>query len=60
MFLIISFVIFGIYIANVFLGATSGNPFVGDVAEMVLLFAASISFVIAVLRREAAEKNKDN
>ncbi len=56
MFLIIAFVIFSIYIANVVIGATTGSPFVGDVAEMLLLFAASISFVIAVLRREAAEK----
>lgn len=60
MFLILSAVIFLIYIANVVLGATSGAPFVGDVSEMLLLFAAVIAFVIAVLQREAAEKNKDN
>lgn len=63
MFLIIAVVIFVIYIANVVLGATGGSAFVGDVGEMLLLFAASIAFVIAVLKREAAEKaekNKDN
>ena len=56
MFLIIAAVVFGIYIVNVVLGATGGATFVGDVGEMLLLFAAAIAFVIAVLRREAAEK----
>ena len=56
MFLIIAAVVFGIYIVNVVLGATGGAAFVGDVGEMLLLFAAAIAFVIAVLRREAAEK----
>ncbi len=60
MFLIISAVIFAIYIANVFLGATGGSPFVGDVSEMLLLFAAVIAFVIAILQREAAEKKKND
>lgn len=60
MFLIISLVFFLIYIANVILGATDGSPFVGDVGEMLLLFASSIAFVVAVLQREAAEKNKRN
>ena len=60
MFLIISAVIFLIYIANVVLGATGGTPFAGDVTEMLMLFAAAIAFVIAVLQREAAEKDKDN
>ena len=60
MFLIISAIIFAIYIANVVLGATGGAAFVGDVSEMLLLFASVIAFVIAVLQREAAEKNKDN
>ena len=56
MFLIIAIAFFGIYIANVVLGATGRGVFVGDVGEMLLLFAASIAFVVAVLRREAAEK----
>ena len=58
MFLIISAGFFLVYIANVILGATSASPFVGDVVEMLLLFASAIAFVIAVLQREAAEKNK--
>ncbi|MDJ1016700.1 MAG: hypothetical protein QNJ35_09335 [Paracoccaceae bacterium] len=61
MFLIIAVLLFGIYIANVVMGAMPNmSPFVGDVQEMLILFAASIAFVIAVLRREAAEKNNEN
>ena len=60
MFLILSVVIFAVCIANVFLGATGGSPFVGDVSEMLILFAAVIAFVIAVLQREAAERNQND
>ncbi|MEM9393165.1 MAG: hypothetical protein AAGA38_04865 [Pseudomonadota bacterium] len=60
MFLILAAVFFGIYVTNVFLGATSSSAFMGDVAEMVTLFIAAIFFTVAILKREAAAKSQDN
>nr|WP_214649953.1 hypothetical protein [Palleronia pontilimi] len=47
---------FGAFVVNVVLGAYAQANFVGDVGEMVILFAASISFTAAILRREADRK----
>jgi hypothetical protein len=58
MFLILAVVLFGLYVANVVLGALAGNAFMGDVAEMISLFAASIAFTIAILKRETAERRR--
>ena len=43
------------FVLNVALGAMSGDPYLGNVAEMVLLLCAAIAFVAGILRREAAE-----
>ena len=59
MALAIAVILFLIYLANVVAGAMTSAPFVGDVYEMLILFAASIFFVAAILRREADAK-KDN
>ena len=59
MFLAASILVFAIYFANVALGAFAGNAFLGDVGEMLVLFAASILFVVAILKKEADRKNKN-
>ena len=56
MFLLLAAVLFSVFIANVVMGATGGTQFLGDVGEMILLFAASIAFVAAIIRAEAAAK----
>lgn len=48
----ISCTLFAVFLANVLLGATTGQPFMGDIAEMLTLFAAVISFVPGILREE--------
>lgn len=50
---------FGVYLANVAAGA-AGSAFLSDVGEMILLWLASISFVVAILKRERAEKDRQN
>lgn len=59
MFLTASIIVFLIYFANVALGAFAGSAFLGDVGEMLVLFAASILFVVAILKIEADRKNKN-
>jgi hypothetical protein len=59
MFLYAAIVVFIVYFANVALGAFAGSAFLGDVGEMLVLFAASILFVVAILKREA-DRNKRN
>ena len=60
MILAISGILFAVFAGNVVLGAATGSPILGDVAEMLVLFAASIVFVAEILRREAfVENNKD-
>jgi len=55
MFLAASLAIFLLYFSNVALGAFAGSAFLGDVGEMLVLFAASILFVVAIIKREADE-----
>lgn len=57
MFLIASGAAFLVFAANVAMGAFANAAFMGDVAEMLVLFLATILFVIAILRREAARRN---
>ncbi|MCL6284619.1 hypothetical protein M3P21_13870 [Ruegeria sp. 2012CJ41-6] len=59
MYLAASIVVFAIYFANVALGAFANSAFLGDVGEMLVLFAASILFVVAILKREADRNAKD-
>ncbi len=57
MFLFASIAVFIVYFANVALGAFAGITFLGDVGEMLVLFAAATLFVVAILKKEAASKN---
>lgn len=59
MFLIASILVFIVYFTNVALGAFAGTAFLGDVGEMSVLFAATILFVVAILKREADRNNKN-
>ena len=58
MFLAASIAVFAIYFANVALGAFAGRAVLGDVGEMLVLFVASILFVVAILKKEADRKNE--
>jgi hypothetical protein len=60
MFLAASVVVFAIYFANVALGAFANSAFLGDVGEMLVLLAASILFVVAILKKEADHKDKND
>ncbi|EFL88179.1 hypothetical protein [Ahrensia sp. R2A130] len=55
MFLAASIAIFVLYFLNVALGAFASSSFLGDVGEMLVLFTASILFVVAIIKREADE-----
>ena len=56
MFLTASIIVFAVYFLNVALGAFAGSAYLGDVSEMLVLFTASILFVVAILQKEAARK----
>ena len=58
MSLFVSAILFAIFASNVVLGTLGDTQFLGDVGEMLVLFASAISFVVAILKREAAEKAK--
>ena len=60
MFLAASIIVFVVYFTNVALGAFAGSAFLGDVGEMLVLFAAVILFVVAILQKEAARKKRDD
>ena len=59
MFLIAAAVMFAIFATNVALGAFAGSAFLGDVGEMLVLFAASVLFVVAILQKEAERKRNE-
>ena len=59
MFLAASVIVFAVYFSNVALGAFAGTAFLGDVGEMLVLFAAVILFVVAILKKEADRKDND-
>lgn len=50
--------LFTFFAINVAVGSVAGRPFLSDVAEMLVLFATAILFVVAIIRREAAAKKK--
>ena len=58
MWLAISYVVFGIFASNVVLGSTLRIFFLGDVGEMLVLFAAAICFVVTILQKEAGTSKK--
>ena len=51
---------FVIFFSNVTAGAFGMGVFFGDVAEMLLLVAATVFFVIGILAREESAKNGKN
>ena len=57
--LLASFIVFVIYFTNVALGAFAGSAFLGDVSEMLVLFLASILFVVAILKSETKRDQKN-
>jgi len=58
---IIAGILLILFTANVVLGAVTNAPLVGIVTEWLILFAASIFFVIGILRREAeAQRDKND
>ena len=59
MFLILAGVMFAIFSLNVAMGSFAHAAFLGDVGEMLLLFATSIVFVVAILKSETARRNNN-
>jgi len=59
-FLIGSFIVFSVFFLNVALGAFADSAFLGDVGEMVVLFCASVLFVVAILKKEADRRKDDD
>lgn len=53
---IVAFVLLCAFIANVTIGAIGNGPIVGNVPEMLILFAASIAFIVGILQSEARDK----
>ncbi len=51
---------FALFTVNVGFGSFAGASFLGDVGEMLVLFAASIAFVVAVLNKEAAARTPND
>ena len=60
MYLVASIIVFVLYFTNVALGAFAQAAVLGDVGEMLVLFAASILFVVAILQKEADRKEKNS
>ncbi|MEM9474598.1 MAG: hypothetical protein AAGA71_04860 [Pseudomonadota bacterium] len=56
---VIALILVGAFTANVVSGAI-GEPFVGNVVEMLVLFSAAIAFSVGILRSEARAKSKDS
>lgn len=56
--LIVAGILFSVFVANVVLGSTSNAAFLGNVGEMLVLLGASVAFVVAILAREAAAREK--
>lgn len=53
---LIALVLVAAFTANVVMGAVSDGPLVSNVAEMLILFGAAISFSVGILRSEARAK----
>lgn len=52
-----------IFFTNVLIGTLGGQPFLGDVGELLVLLVASIIFTITILKHERVERierNKSN
>jgi hypothetical protein len=53
---ITALILFLAFTANVAVGAIGDGPVVGNVGELLMLLAASISFVVGILQQEAKVK----
>lgn len=60
MFLVSSFVVFAIFFLNVALGAFADRAFFGNIGEMLVLFLATVLFVVAILKKEADRENESD
>lgn len=58
MFILLTIVLFALFVTNIVLGAFASAPFLGDVGEMLILLCSSLAFVVVILQREAEEKAK--
>jgi len=56
---IVALILVAAFTANVVIGAIGDAPLVGNVAEMVILFAAAISFSAGILKSEARAKAQE-
>lgn len=56
MLLTLALLLFATFSANVVMGSMGLGGFLGDVSEMLTLFAATIFFVAVILQKEAADK----
>ncbi|MEL6205512.1 MAG: hypothetical protein AAFR47_09395 [Pseudomonadota bacterium] len=50
---LIAALLLAFFVANVTVGAVTGTPWIGNVAEAIVLFGSSIAFVAGILKREA-------
>jgi hypothetical protein len=59
MSLVIAALLFTVFALNVALGAFWNAAYLGDVGEMLVLLAASTTFVVAILKKEADRSDKN-
>lgn len=51
---------FILFIANVVVGSLIHSPFMGDIAEMLMLFISALFFVATVLQKESEQNIIDS
>lgn len=54
--LLITALFMAIFAANVAIGSVGGKVFLTDIQEMLVLMAASVTFVVAILKKESARR----
>ncbi len=60
MALMLAGVLFAVFVVNVVLGATGGTAFLGDIGEMLTLFAATLAFVAGKVEYKRRSEVKCN
>lgn len=60
MFLLVSGILLVAFFVNVFLVAAGGGLNLSEVSEMLVLVAATVLFVVGILKRESASKQAEN
>lgn len=56
--LLASLILFIFFFANVSFGAAGNSEFLGDIPQMLVLFASAVLFVVGVLLCEAEAENE--